>query len=123
MGLHEEIAAVIDAASGRYEHADTDTLTTDVMGVVTSHLDGRRAYTERRMEWARQSEAKIWERRMREAAEAADAELVVQIVMEEQECQDAISADPTNPHLAGRLAGLQRARDIVLARQITKEDT
>ena len=75
MGLHEEIAAVIDAASGRYEHADTDTLTTDVMGVVTSHLDGRRAYTERRMEWAREAEARVWERRMREEKEAADAAL------------------------------------------------
>lgn len=49
--------------------------------------------------------------------------IAARIVADEQKCQDAISADPTNPHLAGRLAGLQRARDIVLARQITKEDT
>jgi len=124
MGLHEEIAAVIDAASGRYEHADTDTIATDVMGVVTSHLDGRRAYTERRMEWAREAEARVWERRMREEKEAADAELVEQIVADEQKCQEAISADPTNPHLAGKLAGLQRARDIVLSRvgEISKEE-
>lgn len=118
--LRERIAAALESAA---MHPDPDVDWADaVMGVVISYLDDRRAYTDRRMEWARQSEAKIWERRMREAAEAADAELVEQIVMEEQECQDAISADPTNPHLAGKLAGLQRARDIVLARQITKEE-
>lgn len=121
--LREQITAVVDAASGRYEHADTDTLTTDVMGVVTSHLDDRRAYTERRMEWAREAEARVWKRRMREEKEASYAELVEQIVADEQKCQEAISADPTNPHLAGKLAGLQRARDIVLSRvgEITKE--
>lgn len=35
------------------------------------------------------------------------------IVADEQKCQEAINANPTNPHLQGRLTGLQRARDIV----------
>lgn len=34
------------------------------------------------------------------------------IVAEEQRLQAAIADDPTNPHLQGHLAGLQRARDI-----------
>lgn len=34
------------------------------------------------------------------------------LVVEEQRLQAAIANDPTNPHLQGRLAGLQRARDI-----------
>lgn len=36
-----------------------------------------------------------------------------QIFADEQKCQEAIDKDPTSEHLNGRLAGLQRARDIV----------
>jgi len=35
------------------------------------------------------------------------------IFADEQRCREAIYADPANPHLNGRLMGLQRARDIV----------
>lgn len=39
------------------------------------------------------------------------------IFADEQACQAALAADPTNAWLAGRLLGLQRARDIA-----TRED-
>jgi hypothetical protein len=39
--------------------------------------------------------------------------LGVLLVAEEQRCQMAINENPLDPHLLGRLTGLQRARDIV----------
>lgn len=47
------------------------------------------------------------------------------IFADERACTEAISKDPTNPHLNGRLVGLQRARDIAesfLARSETRPD-
>lgn len=43
--------------------------------------------------------------------------IAAMIFAEEQRCIDAANADPLNPHLSGRLAGLQRARDIAEATQ------
>jgi hypothetical protein len=45
----------------------------------------------------------------REMAEKA----VNAIFSDEQMCQEAINAEPTNSHLLGRQSGLQRSRDIV----------
>jgi len=54
--------------------------------------------------------------RLRDALADADqlrAHLGALLVAEEQRCQLAINDSPTDPHLNGRLVGLQRARDIV----------
>jgi hypothetical protein len=45
-------------------------------------------------------------------------DLGVMLVSEEQRCQAAISENPLDPHLHGRLTGLQRARDIVTGNRI-----
>src|SRR5690606_6886607 len=46
-------------------------------------------------------------------ADQLRAHLGALLVAEEQRCQLAINDSPTDPHLNGRLVGLQRARDIV----------
>lgn len=51
-----------------------------------------------------------------EQVRAAERERIAQAIWnDERKCQAAIVNDPTNAHLNGRLAGLQRARDIARA--------
>ncbi|WP_435110196.1 hypothetical protein [Nocardiopsis synnemataformans] len=47
MSLRDQVAEVIAAADGRYEHADADTIADAVMGVVEARIAGLEAAAER----------------------------------------------------------------------------
>lgn len=131
MDLREKIAEAIE----KHEASPTKAylILDAVMGVVEGDAEKRRAYTEGRVELARKAEATIWERRIREQKEEGDAiiaeeqarvreledenqrmrdDIAARIIADEQKCQEAITTDPTNAWMQGRLVGLQRARDI-----------
>lgn len=102
---HVATAATVHPLMEDYRpHADA------VMEALDADQDRRRAYTEKRVEWARQTEAKEWQRRLTEELEDRDAHAAD---MQERIAELWKRLDRANHTARTALAELARHRELV----------